>query len=222
MPLWKFQEDSGSGSLELEDASLDLYAYHQAFEDLLCYLRAHDGIEFEDLACFLATSTISLEDLVSYLAAYYQSFEDAGFDLSTWGTDYKNLSTWLASYIQAFEDASLDLDTSKTIYEYFKTLFEVVATDYKHLRSYLEVLALSLEYFTTSLDAAGYSASKNLGMYLFVDSGTQKVDFGTYLWATNGLSLEKDCGLCLMVIREVIAPYAGTYQRVSSVLRTVS
>jgi len=222
MPVWKFAGEETSQETALEAVRLELSAYGQSLEDLASWLRAHDGLELEDFASFFEASTISLEDLVSYLSAYYQSIEDAGFDLSTWGTDYKDALTWLAAFIQTFEDAKTDFWAAATEYVDLKSSLWVVATVYGDLKTCLETLALSLEYFTTGLDAAGYSASKNLGMYLFVDSGTQKVDFGTYLWATNGLSVDKDCGLCLMVIREVISPYAGTYQRLSSVLRTVS
>lgn len=224
MPIWKFQPDGGGGDIvELEDASLNLQAYRQSIEDILFFLRAHDGEEFEDISTSFIAAGYSVEDAVFTLDALYQSLEDAGIDLSTWGTDYKNLKSWLAAYILATDsNATTDMATVATSYEYFKTLLSLVATGYKDLKTYLQVLGLSITCLPSLLNAVGYNLNDNINLYLAAASKTVYGDIRIFLWASNGLVTEHNMGLCLMATRGYRAAYAGTYQRVSSVVRRLT
>lgn len=71
---------------ELEDVSLDLSAYYQSLEDFGTWLRAHDGLEFEDLVSQLEAAGWTTEDLSTYITAWYQSLEDAGLSLEMWAS----------------------------------------------------------------------------------------------------------------------------------------
>lgn len=65
--------EPSEGTTELEDCSLDLSAYYQTLENLASWLRAHDGLEFDDLAASLEAAGYSLENLTLSLEAFAQS-----------------------------------------------------------------------------------------------------------------------------------------------------
>ena len=222
MPIWKFQ-DASSESVELEDMSLDLSAYRQALNDMLMYLRAHDGDESIDMLTYLIASSYSLNDIALALDVLYQSLENFGVDFSTFGTAYKDARTWLASYLLSLgDDISADFCTAKTSYEHLHTLLSVVATGYLHLKMYLYALGLSVTDMSAPLNSVGYNISNNLGAFLSATSKIIFKDLCIFLYASNGVVTENNIGLTLMAARRLSAPYAGTYQRLSSVSRRLS
>ena len=107
MPVWKFT-GTESGTVELVDAKLELSTYYQSLEDLKSLLRAHDGVELEDLRTWLIAAGVSLDDLGSWLSTENQTLEDARFHVCTvaqvlsdlkmrldvLGLDLSDLSTW--------------------------------------------------------------------------------------------------------------------------------
>lgn len=223
MPIWKFTGDSPSETLELIDIRLDLNAYHQSIENILLYLRAHDGEEFGDIIAYLIAAGYSVEDVTLALDTSYEYLENAGVDLSTLGHDYKDAKTWLSSYLQALDsNAPTDLSVVATAYEHLATMISVVATGYQHLNAYLAVLGLSITDFPVYINAAGYHSGINLRTYLSAGSATVLTDMKVMFWVSNGLDTDKNLGLTLIAIKQLTSPYAGIYQRVSSVVRRLS
>jgi hypothetical protein len=71
------------GLVQLEDASLDLAMYGQFREDLAAFLRAHDGIELYDLKGGLEAAKLHIDDISTFLSAWYERLKDAGLGLET-------------------------------------------------------------------------------------------------------------------------------------------
>ena len=104
---------ASSETTELEDASLDLSAYHQGLDDLSAFLRTHDGIELHDLPALLAAFHMTEEDFSTWLAAYFESTDDFKTSLQTWATGFKDLKTSLSLFGRKVEDFSTFLSAGK-------------------------------------------------------------------------------------------------------------
>ncbi len=85
-----------SGTItELEDVRLNLSAYYQDLSDLAAWLKAHDGLEFEDLPTILAAFLQDTEDLPAHLSAYHQDLEGIMLNLQTWAWSIDDVKTEL-------------------------------------------------------------------------------------------------------------------------------
>lgn len=82
---------------ELQDASLKLGAFSLSLDDFASFLRAHDGLEFEDFRSRLIGVGLELEDLNGFLSAYYQSMEDAPLFLWNFGEVLRDLQAKLGA-----------------------------------------------------------------------------------------------------------------------------
>jgi hypothetical protein len=127
MPVWKFVQPTG-GTIELEDASLDLAAYYQALEDLGMWLRAHDGLEFEDLQTLLEAAAYDLTDLGLSLEAFSAYLEDLGLDLHTWATDILDVLFDLRTYGEPVEDLVTGLHAGAYGYADLAMLLEAASS----------------------------------------------------------------------------------------------
>ena len=211
--------ETGTETEVLEDISLDLSAYYQSLENFGTWLRAHDGLEFEDLVSNLEAAGWTTEDLSSYLSAWYQSLEDAGLSLNTWGTGYEDLQSWLAAYHRSLEDAKTDLSIVATAYEHWTTFLWAVATVRKDLASSLQVYGRELQDLPSFLRAVGYQ-TEDLKGYFEAVSSTVIVSFGLYLTATDGVTLSDLC-VNLTAIKKSPQFKSVVAQRVSSVISEV-
>ena len=83
------------GGVSLEDVRLNLSAFHQDLSDLSTWLRAHDGLEFEDLPALLAAFLQDTDDLPAHLSAGYQDLEGIMLNLQTWAWSIDDVRTAL-------------------------------------------------------------------------------------------------------------------------------
>jgi len=164
----------------------------------------------------------SLEDARLDLAVYAQQLED----LRTWfrahdGVELEDLQAWLSAVALSEEDAGTILEAFYQSLDDAVTSLSAVATGYSDLGSFLYTLALDKNSLSAFLSASGYTL-QDFKCYLSTGSSTVYSNIGVFLWASNGLVTDQNIGLCLMAVKEFSSPYAGTYQRVASVVRRLS
>ena len=191
MPVWKFVPAETGDQTALEDVSLDLGAYYQSIENIATYLRAHDGIE--------------VEDLLSFLAAYYESLEDIGSDLS--------------AYYQAVEDAVALLQTCTYSLEDVRPSLQAAALVFENLKTDLTALGNAREDLITSFYVAGY-ARHDLSTYLAAVIPLVLSDLGVYFEATDGTALSS-VRTYLAAVKRAPSFRSVMAQRVSSVMQEV-
>lgn len=140
MPIWKFQEEGGSGTeTALEDVSLDLRASYQSLDDILMWLMAHDGEEFEDLASILEAAAYELEDAGFDFSTMFQSLDDLQTILSAYHQDLEDLNTSLSTYAQELLDIPLLCACIKEYLQDFGVYFDAASsTVFYNLGSYLQ------------------------------------------------------------------------------------
>jgi len=177
----------------IEDVSLDLAAYHQELQDLTASLRAHDGVEIEDLLTALAAAGLDIEDLAAALAAYYQDMEDLPAQLQTLGQGIEDFRAPLAAFVRTLHDG---------------------------LQAALSALGQGVADLRLSPRAAGYDLP-TLGLSLSATDGSVLLDLVLMLAATDGLVTD-DFAVYLAAIREAPSYTAQIGQRVSSVVTEVT
>jgi hypothetical protein len=157
------ETDSGAWPIvapyEIKNIALDLSAWGQKIADFGSYLRAHDGIELYDLKAELSTWGLVEEDLLTWLAAYYQSMDDFGANLETWATSYKNLAG--------------DYDVKGQKMEALITYLTAAKSKFKDLKMFLSV--------------ANGSVLRDMAAYLAATNGIVAKDFGMYLQALSAV-----------------------------------
>lgn len=188
MPVWKFTSVAAAEpETALEDASLDLAAYYQAMEDLASWLRAHDGLEIEDLA--------------SELSAWYESMEDLGLDVAAWH--------------ESLEDVPAALEAASFMGEDIRTLLHAAALSYSDLMGWFRAVAESREDLMTWL-AAGKEAFHDLPGYFEATNGVVRVDWGLFLEVLDNTALN-DFGMWLGAIVQPPAFRSVVAQRLMAV-----
>ena len=139
--------------VSLADTALNLSAYYQKLLDFETYLRAHDGIELHDLNAELSAWGLAVEDLASWMAAYYESIEDFGISLETWATGYKNFPG--------------EFDAKGQKIEVFMAYLAAAKNKFKDLAMLLHAVNGSvLNDMGVSLAATNGIVAKDLGMFL--------------------------------------------------------
>lgn len=216
MPIWKFKSTETAFEESYENQSTVLSAYNQAIEDIISFLRAHDGLEFQDLNSFMVAAEWTTDDLVLNLLAYLQVLEDQRTEFRTWGTGYEDLKSALYAYFLAVEDVSCDLQTLATGYENFKNHLKVVATGYVDFKTYLEAYSSSIHDKAISLKVAkqlmkdfktGFEAVSNIILR----------DSKLYLEVTSGLWMRNM--RCKFVVSKRIPSFKSLYaQRLTAVV----
>jgi len=209
------------GATLLQDASFDLSAYYSRQEDLASFLRAHDGVELHDLTAKLEAAGWDIEDLASFLSAFYERMEDAGMDLTTWGTRYDDLKSFLAAYFQALvEDMKAGLETWATGYGDLKSMAEAAAWNTEDLAAWLCAWGQQLSSLAVLLRAGKHSFG-DLAALLAVTDGIVLDDLGFFLIALDGIVLT-NVTLSLKVIQAIPAFRTITAQRVASIVHEVT
>lgn len=187
MPVWKFTSVAAEPETALEDASLDLAAYYQSMEDLASWLRAHDGLEIEDLA--------------SELSAWYESMEDLGLDMAAWHESLEDMPASLAAAAFMGEDV--------------RALLHAAALSFGDLMGWFRAVAESREDLTTSL-MAGKDAYHDLFVYAEATNGIVRVDWGLSLEVLDNTALN-DFGIWLGAIVQPPAFRSVVAQRLMAV-----
>lgn len=209
-----------SGTVELEDIRLDLAAYYQKTEDLVSFLRAHDGIELHDIIARLEAADWEIEDFAAFLSAYFEEFQDAGMDLDAWGTHYDDFKSFLAAHFENVDDFKTALETWATEYENLISKLEAATWHINNLPAQFSTQAQDLSSFAAVLRAIKYR-TKNLSLFLQAHSGFNFIDAALFLIVTDGITMN-DMGLKLFAIKNVPTFRSVTAQKVSSVLHEVS
>jgi len=216
---WEMFE--ATGTTELEDASLDFAAYYQKRQDLLTFLRAHDGIELHDLTAKLEAAGWSIEDLAAFLSAYYQEIEDLGMDLTTWGTHYDDLKSSLAVYFQQLvDDMKAGLETWATKYDDAMVDLEASAIRYNDAMTGLIAYAREIGDFGAGLQAA-LDSLYDCALVLAATDGDVLKNLGVFLYTTDG-EVKHDAALVLRVVSGTPAFRTITAQRVASIVHEVT
>jgi len=215
---WEMFE--ATGTTELEDASLDFAAYYQKRQDLLTFLRAHDGIELHDLTAKLEAAGWSIEDLAAFLSAYYQEIEDLGMDLTTWGTHYDDLKSFLAAYFQQLEDMQAGLETWATGYGDLKNILEAADWNMEDLAAWLCAWGQETRDFGAALHVA-LETLYDFGAVLTAADGSVLKNLGIFLYTTDG-EVKHDAALVLRVVSGTPAFRTITAQRVASIVHEVT
>jgi len=142
---------------ELVDFRLNLSTVAYDLKDLATWLRAHDGIEYEDLQTLLAAYLQDTEDLPTYLTTLSQDFEDLMTRLQTWAWRTEDLPAFLKTL-------SLSLDDFKTA---------------------LNVAGYDLSDLATFLSTASPTVLADLMTYFSATDGVARSDLATYLSAIS-------------------------------------
>jgi len=144
---------------QLEDVSLDLSAYYQAFEDIKLFLQGHDGIEYRDLQSALAAADWTAEDLAMFLSAWLQGLDDAALDLSAHYLCYEDMKSVLTAYGQKMPS--------------FPALLEAAGAGLQSLKSFLH--------------ATAGVVFGDLGCFFTATDGIVRSDLGLWLCAFSGI-----------------------------------
>jgi hypothetical protein len=154
VPIWKMNKASAVTEA-LEDASLELSAYYQALENLGGWLRAHDGVELDDLA--------------GYLVAWATAFDDQGAYLEAQNAFMENLFAWLSAVPEDRED--------------FYGLMEAVGVEFSDAKCDLTAGSYAFASLTAYLTAADGTVLSDLVAYLATTDGSMLIDGQMWLSA---------------------------------------
>lgn len=123
---------------DMEDLAAALSAYYQDLEDFAAWLRAHDGLEFEDFKTLLAAYDLDLTDLPTALSAYHQDLEDFATHLQTWAWRTDDVKTLLSTQGLSLNDLPAHLRAVAYRYEDVQTFLKAVdSTVLTDLAAYL-------------------------------------------------------------------------------------